>query len=100
MQSLLPSESAELSSESYQGLTPSSFFAELKIPKFDVTEHVKKVDREFDPLLKSASELEAFSQKRQKEIQDEITQIDAEVVSPSSQVPLTLQGYIALKQLM
>ena len=61
--------------------------AELKIPKFDVTEHVKKVDTDFDPLLKSASELEAFSQKRQKEIEDEIKQIDVEIVSSSS-VPL------------
>ena len=61
-----------------------SWPAELKIPKFDVTEHVKKVDTDFDPLLKSASELEAFSQKRQKEIEDEIKQIDVEIVSSSS----------------
>ena len=54
--------------------------AGLKIPKFDVTEHVKKVDTEFDPLLKSAAELEAFSQKRSKEIQEEIKGIDAEMV--------------------
>ncbi|CAK0787319.1 hypothetical protein CVIRNUC_010537 [Coccomyxa viridis] len=53
--------------------------AGLKIPKFDVTEHVKKVDTEFDPLLKSAAELEAFSQKRSKEIQEEIKGIDAEM---------------------
>lgn len=59
----------------------SSIPAELKIPKFDVTEHVKKVDTDFDPLLKSASELEAYSQKRQKEIQDEIKQIDVDIVS-------------------
>ena len=54
--------------------------AGLKIPKFDVTEHVKVVDAEFDPLLKSAAELEAFSQKRSKEIQEEIKGIDAEMV--------------------
>ncbi len=64
--------------------------AELKIPKFDVTEHVKKVDTDFDPLLKSATELEAFSQKRQKEIEDEIKQIDVEIVSHPSCLCLTL----------
>jgi len=53
--------------------------AKLKIPKYDVTEHVKKVDADFDPLLESAAELEAFSQKRQKEINDEIKQIDVEI---------------------
>ena len=47
----------------------------------DVTEHLKKVDKEFDPLLKSAAELESFSQKRAKEIQDEIKQIDVEILS-------------------
>ena len=59
------------------------FVAGLKIPKLDVAEHVKKVDTEFEPLLKSASELEAFSQKRAKEIKDEIKHIDAEIVSHS-----------------
>lgn len=58
-----------------------SHCAELKIPKMDVTEHLKKVDKEFDPLLKSAAELESFSQRRAKEIQDEIKQIDVEIVS-------------------
>ena len=38
------------------------------------------MDTEFDPLLKSAAELEAFSQKRSKEIQEEIKGIDAEMV--------------------
>ena len=59
------------------------FLAGLRIPKLDVAEHVKKVDTEFEPLLKSASELEAFSQKRAKEIKDEIKHIDAEIVSRS-----------------
>ena len=67
-------------------LNPLSHCAELKIPKMDVTEHLKKVDKEFDPLLKSAAELESFSQKRAKEIQDEIKQIDVEIVSQA--VPL------------
>lgn len=74
----------EPSRTSYTILSQScavSHCAGLKIPKFDVTEHVKKVDTEFDPLLKSASELEAFSQKRSKEIQEEIKQIDLEIVS-------------------
>ena len=44
---------------------------------------MKKVDADFDPLLESAAELEAFSQKRQKEINDEIKQIDVEIVSSS-----------------
>lgn len=59
------------------------FLTGLKIPKLDVAEHVKKVDSEFEPLLKSASELEAFSQKRAKEIKEEIKHIDAEIVSCS-----------------
>ena len=42
------------------------------------------MDTDFDPLLKSATELEAYSQKRQKEIQDEIKQIDVDIVSSSS----------------
>ena len=78
---------------------PFSLPAELKIPKFDVTEHVKKVDREFDPLLKSASELEAFSQKRVKEIEDEIKQIDADVVSSSPKSFARLAG-LAHEQLL
>ena len=69
--------------------------AELKIPKFDVTEHVKKVDTDFDPLLKSATELEAFSQKRQKEIEEEIKQIDVEIVSSSSMPLLDSQQHVA-----
>ena len=59
------------------------FLTGLKIPKLDVAEHVKRVDTEFEPLLKSASELEAFSQKRAKEIKEEIKHIDAEIVSCS-----------------
>lgn len=59
--------------------------AGLKIPKLDVAEHVKKVDSEFEPLLKSASELEAFSQKRAKEIKEEIKHIDAEIEKLNTQ---------------
>ncbi|CAL5229518.1 g12858 [Coccomyxa viridis] len=75
----------EVKWEEYKDVEPvvldgfKSAMSKLKIPKFDVTEHVKKVDTDFDPLLKSATELEAFSQKRQKEIEDEIKQIDVEI---------------------
>jgi len=52
----------------------------LKIPKYDVTEEIKKVDAEFEPLLKSSEELEAFSKKRHAEIQQEIKALDEESV--------------------
>ncbi|EIE20405.1 hypothetical protein COCSUDRAFT_57553 [Coccomyxa subellipsoidea C-169] len=53
-------------------------FAGVKIPKYDVTEALKKVDGEFEPLLKSSEELEAYSKKRYEEIQKEISTIDEE----------------------
>lgn len=52
----------------------------VKIPKYDVTEELKKVDAEFDPLLKSSEELEAFSKQRHAEIEKEIATIDEETV--------------------
>lgn len=52
----------------------------MKIPKYDVTEALKKVDGEFEPLLKSSEELEAYSKKRYEEIQKEISTIDEETV--------------------
>ena len=52
----------------------------MKIPKYDVTEALKKVDGEFEPLLKSSEELEAYSKKRYEEIQKEISTIDEEMV--------------------
>lgn len=54
--------------------------AAVKIPKYDVTEELKKVDGEFEPLLKSSEELAAFSKKRHEEIQKEIATIDEETV--------------------
>lgn len=45
-----------------------------------MTEEIKKVDAEFDPLLKSSEELEAYSKKRHAEIQQEIKAIDEESV--------------------
>ncbi|BDA50766.1 probable ATP synthase subunit d, mitochondrial [Coccomyxa sp. Obi] len=53
-------------------------FAGVKIPKYDVTEELKKVDAEFEPLLKSSEELEAFSKQRHAEIEKEIATIDEE----------------------
>ena len=60
--------------------------ADLKVPKFDPSQQLKKVDAEFEPLLQSATELEAFSKKREQEIQAEIATIDKESVRPNSLV--------------
>lgn len=54
------------------------------MPKFDPSQQLKKVDAEFEPLLQSASELEAFSKKREEEIKAEIAAIDAETVGCQS----------------
>ncbi len=66
----------------------------VKIPKYDVTEELKKVDAEFDPLLKSSEELEAFSKQRHAEIEKEIASIDEETVRSSPHVPsISSVGY-------
>ena len=62
------------------------------MPKFDPSQQLKKVDAEFEPLLQSAGELEAFSKKRGEEIQAEIAAIDAETVrfSPCANLPVRI----------
>jgi hypothetical protein len=66
--------------------------AAVKIPKYDVTEELKKVDGEFEPLLKSSEELAAFSKKRHEEIQKEIATIDEETVRCTLKPPDGLLG--------
>ena len=65
---------------SYAHMGDLGMRADLKIPKYDPSAHIKQVETEFEPLLKSASELEAFSTKREAEIRAEIKTIDDEIV--------------------
>ncbi|KAK9788838.1 hypothetical protein WJX73_009644 [Symbiochloris irregularis] len=50
----------------------------LKFPDFDPSQDLKAVQQEFAPILKQAGELEEYSQKRMKELEQDIKNVQAE----------------------
>ena len=55
-------------------------FADLEFPEYDIAKDLQAVDDTFQPIIKQAEELAAFSQKRLKEIAEEIKTVKAEQV--------------------